>query len=71
MPITSTTTNSQLTSARSGKADAVAALLGAQRQLSAAKARLVTAQANVREAEATYKKNADDVARYKMLVDKG
>ncbi len=70
VPVTSTTTSSQLTSARSGKADAVAALLGAQRQLSAARARLITAQANVREAEATYKKNADDVVRYKMLVDK-
>ena len=70
VPVISTTTTSQLTSARSGKADAVAALLGAQRQLSAAKERLITAQANVREAEATYKKNADDVVRYKMLVDK-
>jgi membrane fusion protein, multidrug efflux system len=70
VPVTSTTTSSQLTSTRSGKVDAVAALLGAQRQLSAAQARLTTAQANVREAEATYKKNADDVARYKMLVDK-
>ena len=70
VPVTSTTTSSQLTSTRSGKVDAVAALLGAQRQLSAARARLITAQANVREAEATYKKNADDVVRYKMLVDK-
>ncbi len=70
VPVTSTTTSSQLSSARSGKVDAVAALLGAQRQLSAARARLVNAQANVREAEATYKKNADDVVRYKMLVDK-
>jgi membrane fusion protein (multidrug efflux system) len=70
VPITSTTTSSQLTSARSGKVDSVAALLGAERQLSAARARLITAQANVREAEANYKKNADDAARYKMLVDK-
>ncbi len=70
VPVTSTTTSSQLSSARSGKVDAVAALLGAQRQLSAARARLVNAQANVREAESTYKKNADDVVRYKMLVDK-
>lgn len=70
VPVITTTTSSQLTSARSGKADAVAALAGAQRQLSAARARLVTAQANVREAEATYKKNADDVVRYKMLLDK-
>jgi membrane fusion protein (multidrug efflux system) len=70
VPITSTTTSSQLRTARSGRLDADAALLGAQRQLSAAQARLDTAQARVREAEATYKKSADDVARYKMLVDK-
>ena len=70
VPVTSTTTSSQLTSTRSGKVDAVAALLGAQRQLSAARSRLITAQANVREAEATHKRIADDVVRYKMLVDK-
>jgi membrane fusion protein, multidrug efflux system len=70
VPVTSTTTSSQLTSARSGKVDTVAASLGAQRQLSAARARLVTSEANVREAEATYKKIADDVVRYKILVDK-
>ena len=70
VPITSTTSNSQLSSARSGRADAAAALAGAQRQLSAAEARVVTAQAQVLEAEATYKKNTDDVTRYKLLVDK-
>lgn len=70
VPVTSTTTGSQLTSARSGKMDALAALAGAERQLSAARSRLVTSQANVREAEATYKKIADDVVRYKLLVDK-
>jgi membrane fusion protein (multidrug efflux system) len=70
VPITSTTTSSQLTSTRSGKVDAVAALLGTERRLSAARARLATAQANVRESEATYKRVADDVVRYKKLVDK-
>jgi membrane fusion protein (multidrug efflux system) len=70
IPVISTTTSSQLTSAQSGKVDTVAALSGAQRQLSAARSRLITAQANVREAEATYKKVADDVVRYKQLVDK-
>jgi membrane fusion protein, multidrug efflux system len=70
VPVTSTTTRSQLTAARSGKTDAAAALLGAQRQLSAARARLVIAQANVRDAEASHKKIADDVVRYKKLVDK-
>src|SRR5580698_10134953 len=70
VPVTSTTTSSQLTSTRSGKVDAVAALAGAERKLSAARARLIIAQANVREAEATHKRIADDVVRYKMLVDK-
>jgi membrane fusion protein (multidrug efflux system) len=70
VPFTTTTTSSQLTSARSGKVDALAALAGAERQLSAARSRLVSSQANVREAQATYKKIADDVARYKQLVDK-
>jgi membrane fusion protein (multidrug efflux system) len=66
VPITSTTTSSPLKNARSGRADAEAALLGAQRQLSAAQARLDTAGAQVREAQSTYKNSADDVARYKL-----
>jgi len=70
VPITSTNTDSQLRNARSGRVDANAATLGAERQLSAAEARLVNAQAQVREAEATYKKDADDEARYKLLVAK-
>jgi len=70
IPITSTTTSSQLKNAHSSRADADAALLGAQRQLSAAQARLDTAEAQVREAQSTYKNTADDVARYKLLIDK-
>jgi membrane fusion protein, multidrug efflux system len=70
VPVTSTTTSSQLTSTRSGKLDAEAALLGAQRQLSAAQARLDTTEAQVREAQSTYKNTVDDVNRYKLLVDK-
>jgi membrane fusion protein (multidrug efflux system) len=70
VPITSTTTTSQLKNARSGRADTDAALLGAERQLSAAQARLVTAQAQVREAQSTYKNTVDDVARYKLLIAK-
>ena len=70
VPITSTTTGSQLKSARSVRSDAEAALLGAQRQLNAAQARLETARAQVREAEADSKRTIDDVARYKMLIDK-
>ena len=70
IPITSTNTASQLETARSGRTDAVAALVGAQHQLDAAQARLETAKAQVREAEADYKKASDDVARYKLLVAK-
>ena len=70
VPITSTTTSSQLKNARSGHADAEAARLGAERQLSAAQARLDTAQAQVREAQSTYKNTVDDVARYKLLIAK-
>src|SRR5580700_554640 len=70
IPITSTTTSSQLKNARSGRVDTDAALLGAERQLSAAQARLATAEAQVREAQSTYKNTADDVARYKLLTAK-
>jgi membrane fusion protein (multidrug efflux system) len=70
VPIVSTTTASTLDTARSSRADADAGLLAAQRQLDAAKARLQTAQAQVTEVEAIYKKDTDDVARYRQLVDK-
>src|SRR3984957_3650706 len=70
IPITSTNTASQLTTARSGRADADAALVGAQRQLNAAQARVDTAKAQVREAAANFKKAGDDVTRYKQLVAK-
>ncbi|MGP0076660.1 MAG: HlyD family secretion protein [Bryobacteraceae bacterium] len=70
IPITSTTTSSQVKSASSNRGDATAFLLGAQRQLDAAQARLVLANAGVREAEANLAKANDDVGRYKMLVDK-
>jgi len=70
VPITSTTTSSQLASTRSARADAAAGALGAMRQLNAAGARLESARAQVLEAEANYQKASDDVARYKQLVDK-
>jgi membrane fusion protein, multidrug efflux system len=70
VPIVSTTTASTLDTARSSRADADAGLLAAQRQLDAAQARLQTAQAQVTEEEAIYKKDTDDVARYRQLVDK-
>jgi len=70
VPITSTNTASQLKTASSSRVDATAFVLGAQRQLSAARDRLESAQAQVREAQANVKKTSDDVARYKLLVDK-
>jgi membrane fusion protein (multidrug efflux system) len=70
IPITHTNTASQLKTATSSRVDADAFVLGSQRQLSAARDRLESAQAQVREAEANVKKTGDDVARYKLLVDK-
>jgi len=70
IPITTANTNSQLSIARSSRADAAALLAGAQRQLTASEARLDSSQAQVRQAEANYKKADDDRVRYKLLVDK-
>ena len=56
--------------ANSGRADALALVIGAERQLAAAQARLESARAQVREAEANLTKANDDVRRYKLLVDK-
>jgi membrane fusion protein, multidrug efflux system len=70
IPITTTNTASQLKTATSTRADAAAFVVGAQRQLSAARDRRESSQALVREAEANVKKTNDDVARYKLLVDK-
>ena len=70
IPITTATTASQLKTAHSSRADAAAFVVGAQRQLAAAHDRHESAQALVRDAEASLKKTSDDVARYKLLVDK-
>ena len=70
VPITSTNTSSQLKSAQASRRDASAALLAAERQLSAALARLDSSQAQVREGDANLQRAKDDVARYKLLVEK-
>src|SRR5579863_2903690 len=70
IPITSTNTSSQLKSAHASRGDAAASLLSAERQLTAAQARLDSSQAQVREGEANLRREKDDVARYKLLVDK-
>jgi membrane fusion protein (multidrug efflux system) len=70
VPITSTNTQSTLTTANSARLDASAGVSGSERQLGAARARLATAQANVRVAEANYTNAAQNVERYKQLVTK-
>jgi membrane fusion protein, multidrug efflux system len=67
---TQTTTAGTLNGAKSSRLDASAAVSGAEMQKAAAQARLATAQANVRVAEANAVKGAQDLARYKTLVDK-
>ena len=61
VPITSTDTASQLTTAQADVANANAGLAGAERQFEGA-------QATLREAEANDLKAQDDVARYKPLA---
>jgi membrane fusion protein (multidrug efflux system) len=70
VPIVTTTTSSTLDTAHSSRADADAGLIVAQRQLAAAQARQDTAQAQVVEAQAVFKKDTDDVERYRQLVAK-
>jgi membrane fusion protein, multidrug efflux system len=70
VPIATRDTGSQLKSANASKANAEAALESAQQQLKAAQDALETAQAQVKEAEANHKTAADNVVRYKLLVDK-
>lgn len=70
IPITSTNTKSNLTTANSARLDASAGVAGAERQLGAARARQASAQANVRVAQANLTKANQDVERYKQLVAK-
>jgi membrane fusion protein (multidrug efflux system) len=70
VPIVARTTGSTLDTAHSSRADADAGLIVAQRQLAAAQARQETAQAQVAESQAVYRKDTDDVERYRQLVAK-
>jgi len=63
VPITSVNTQSQLKVAASGVEDAKAGLAAAEKQLSSAHAQVESAEANDVKAQ-------DDLARYKLLVDK-
>jgi membrane fusion protein (multidrug efflux system) len=68
IPVTSVSTASVLSGARSSRQDAQAQVSGAEQALGAARARLKTAEANVRVAEANAGKSAQDVERYKALI---
>jgi membrane fusion protein (multidrug efflux system) len=68
VPVTSVSTASVLSGARSSRQDATAQVSWSEQALGAAKARLKTAEANVRVAEANANKSAQDVERYKALV---
>ncbi|MGD1093661.1 MAG: HlyD family secretion protein [Bryobacteraceae bacterium] len=70
VPITSVTTASTLSGARSSHEDATLGVSFAERQLGVERAKLATARSNVRVAEANYARTAQDVQRYKQLVDK-
>jgi len=70
VPLTSMTTSSTLTGAKSARQDAAAAVNYAQRFLAVAQARITTAQANVKVAEANSLRTEQDVNRYKALVAK-
>lgn len=70
VPITSTTTSSQLSGAEAGVGGAEAAVSAAQKAVDAARARLGAAQAKVREAQANQVRAARDLDRMKALVAK-
>jgi membrane fusion protein (multidrug efflux system) len=70
VPITSTTTSSNVSTAQSSIEQARAATEAAQKEVDAARARLVTAQARQREAEANATKASRDVERLRGLLAK-
>jgi membrane fusion protein (multidrug efflux system) len=70
IPITSTTTESQLSAAQAGVGVVDAAVTAAEKAVNAARARLAAAQARVRESGANYERAARDLERMKMLVAK-
>jgi membrane fusion protein, multidrug efflux system len=68
VPITTTTTASQTSSARAGVDEARASFQAAEKQVDVANAQLHAAQARVREVQANYEKAARDLDRMKQLV---
>jgi len=70
VPITSTTATSQVSSARGGVEQADVTIRDAEQSIGAAKARLTTAHARLREAQTTANRTARDVERFKPLLAK-
>ncbi len=70
VPLTSTTTSSNLSAVKSARQDSAVTVSFQEQQKSAAEARLASAQANVKVAEANATKAAQDVERYRALVAK-
>jgi membrane fusion protein (multidrug efflux system) len=70
VPITTVNTATQLTGAEAGVAEQTAKITMAQRSVDAARVKLITAQAGVREAQANAEKADRDLERMKPLVAK-
>jgi membrane fusion protein (multidrug efflux system) len=70
VPITSTSTQSDVSTAQSGLEQARSAIEAAAKEVEAAKARLTAAQARLREAEANATRSRKDVDRLKGLLAK-
>jgi membrane fusion protein, multidrug efflux system len=70
VPISATTTVSQVSTSQAGVEMAQAGVLVAQKQLSAAKARAAAAEAHLAEVQANHTKAAQDLERMKQLVAK-
>jgi membrane fusion protein (multidrug efflux system) len=70
VPITSTTTAGQLSSAEAGAGESAAKVSTATTEVDSAQARLGAAQARVREAQANSDRAARDLERMKVLVAK-
>ena len=70
VPLTTATTGSNLSGAKSLRVEAAAAITWAEQQRSVAQARQALAEANVKVADANLTKAAKDVERYRVLVEK-
>jgi membrane fusion protein (multidrug efflux system) len=70
IPITTTTSGSQLSAAQAGVGVVDAAVNAAEKSVDAARAHLIAAQARVRESGANYQRAARDLERMKALVAK-